>query len=201
MTRRIFLARSAALAAVGAFGAAALHFLSTPAASAPPDGDRWKIGGPFNLVDHRGRRVSDSDFRGRHMLVFFGYVQCPDVCPTGLRNASLALEQLGADVEKIVPIFITVDPRRDTPGVLGEYLSNFHKSFVGLTGSAEDIDKAAKAYRVPYGKEDDSKAENYVMYHAAFFFLMGPDGKFEGGLGHDYPSERMAEIMRKFVKD
>ena len=94
------------------------------------------IGGAFTLVDHNGKTVSEKDFLGRHMLVFFGYTNCPDVCPLTLNTMTEVLDKMGSDADKIRPVFVSVDPRRDTPAVVKEYLSNFHKSFIGLTGTA-----------------------------------------------------------------
>jgi protein SCO1/2 len=113
------------------------------------------VGGPFSLTDHTGRKVTDKDFLGKYMLVFFGYTYCPDLCPTELQVMSAALDKLGAKADDIQPIFITFDPQRDTPEVLKLYISNFHPRLVGLTGTPEEI-AAAKAYRVYYSKLENS---------------------------------------------
>lgn len=135
------------------------------------------IGGPFTLTDHTGKRVSDADFRGRYMLVFFGYTFCPDVCPSGLQVISAAIDQLGKDGDQVTPVFITIDPARDTPEKLAAYVKSFHPRFVGLTGSAEEVGAAAKAYRV-YAKKvpDDRNPADYTMDHSSIVFLMGPGG-------------------------
>src|SRR5690606_11015171 len=103
------------------------------------------VGGPFALTDHTGERVTDQDFRGRYMLVYFGYTWCPDVCPTELQVISSALDELGDKAAQIRPIFITVDPERDTVAQMADYVANFHPSFVGLTGSSEEVAAVAKA--------------------------------------------------------
>ena len=135
------------------------------------------IGGPFSLIDQTGKRVTDADFRGRYMLVFFGYTFCPDICPSGLQVISAALDQLGPDAEKITPVFITIDPARDTPEKMGAYVKSFHPRFVGLTGTPEEIAAAVKAYRV-YAKKvaGENNPADYSMDHSSIVYLMGPGG-------------------------
>ena len=138
-----------------------------------------KIGGPFALTDHNGRPVTDADFRGKLLLVYFGYGFCPDVCPTELQNIAAALDEMGDAAEAVQPIFITVDPERDTAAFLAEYVANFHSRLVGLTGQRREIDKTAAAYRVYHAKvkagPDD---EDYAVDHTNLVYLMGADGKF-----------------------
>ena len=137
------------------------------------------VGGPFTLTDHKGKRVTDQDFRGRYMLIFFGFTYCPDVCPSELQVMSAALDELGPKAEKIQPIFITIDPARDTPEAMKLYVANFHPRMVGLTGSPEDIAQVAKAYRVYYARAKGSENQpDYLMDHSTILYLMGPDGKF-----------------------
>ena len=137
------------------------------------------VGGPFTLTDHNGRRVTDADFRGKYMLIMFGFTYCPDICPSGLQVMSAALDQLGAKADKIVPVFISVDPERDTPEQLAQYVQSFHPRLVGLTGTAEEIAAAAKAYRVYYKKVADAKSTAGFTYdHSALIYLMGPDGAY-----------------------
>jgi len=139
-----------------------------------------QVGGPFTLTDQSGQRVSDSDFAGRYMLVAFGYTFCPDVCPAELQVMSAALDKLGSAGEKIVPIFITIDPARDSVAILAQYMPNFHPRFVGLTGSPEEIAAVAGAYRVYSAKAEgwQEAGEDYLMDHSTIIYLMGPDGKF-----------------------
>src|SRR5690606_16968628 len=109
----------------------------------------------FALTDQHGKKVSSEDFRGRVMLVFFGFTHCPDICPTTVSNLSKMMDALGSDADEIVPVFITVDPERDTPEVMKNYLANFDERFVGLTGSMDDIKKTSKAYKVFFSKSHD----------------------------------------------
>jgi len=134
------------------------------------------IGGPFRLTDHTGKSVSDADFRGRYMLIYFGYSFCPDVCPTTLGVMSQALEKAGDKAGRVVPIFITIDPERDTPKVLADYMKAFGPAFVGLTGTAAQIQDVEKKYRV-YAVKKPLAGGNYGMDHSSVLYLMGPDGK------------------------
>ena len=135
------------------------------------------VGGPFSLTDHTGKRVTEKDFLGKYPLIFFGYTYCPDICPTELQVMSAALDQMGTRGEAIQPVFITIDPERDTPEVLKAYVENFHPRLVGLTGTAEEIAAVAKAYRAYYSKASGA-AGDYLMDHSSILYLMGPDGKF-----------------------
>jgi protein SCO1/2 len=147
-----------------------------------------------------GKTVTDKDFRGRYMLVFFGFTHCPDICPAELQVMSAALEDLGADADKVVPIFITLDPERDTPEAVTAYVQNFGTNFVGLTGSPEAIEKAAKAYRVTYQKfQDESMGEDYSIDHSALVYLMGPDGAFVTHIPYGTPPKKMAETLRRYL--
>ena len=114
--------------------------------------NREPVGGPFELIDHAGRTRTERDFRGQLMLVYFGFTYCPDICPTDLQAIGLALDKLGKDGDSVQPLFITVDPERDTPEHLAEYVPMFHPRLIGLTGGAEAIRKAADAYKVYYAK-------------------------------------------------
>lgn len=136
------------------------------------------VGGPFSLIDHTGKRVSEKDFLGRYMLVFFGYTYCPDICPTELQVMTAALDSMGAEAARIQPIFITVDPQRDTPKVMADYVGNFGPRLVGLTGTPEEVAAVAKVYRAYYAKAGASGTEDYLMDHSSTIILMGPDGRF-----------------------
>lgn len=158
------------------------------------------VGGPFELTRHDGQRVTDATYRGQLMLVYFGFTYCPDICPAGLQVMSAALDKLGADSERIAPLFVTVDPERDTPEQLKNYVSSFHKNLVGLTGSAEDISKVAKAYRVYYKKVQDPALSDYTMDHTSFFYLMDGDGEFITHFPHVVPPEKLAERLAAELK-
>jgi cytochrome oxidase Cu insertion factor (SCO1/SenC/PrrC family) len=158
------------------------------------------VGGPFTLTDQDGRKVTDKDFRGRYMLVFFGYTYCPDFCPTELQVMSVALENLGAKADAIQPIFISFDPERDTPEVLKQYVSNFHPRLVGLTGTAEEIASAAKAYRVYYSKVANSSAPDaYLMDHSTITYLMDREGKFLKHFSYSTDSAAMAKAIEEAI--
>jgi protein SCO1/2 len=134
------------------------------------------VGGPFRLIDQAGKPVSDADFRGRYMLIYFGYSFCPDVCPTTLGVMSQALDKLGVQGRRIVPVFVTIDPARDTPKVLAQYVKAFGPQFVGLTGSAANIKAVEKEYRV-YAAKEPLPGGGYAMSHSSVIYLIGPDGK------------------------
>jgi protein SCO1/2 len=135
------------------------------------------VGGPFHLTDQNGKQVSDADFRGRYMLIYFGYSFCPDVCPTTLAIMGQALDKLGNErAQRIVPVFITIDPARDTPKVLADYMKAFGPQFVGLTGSTAQIKAAEKEYHV-YAVKRPLEGGNYGMDHSSVIYLMGPNGK------------------------
>jgi protein SCO1/2 len=143
------------------------------------------VGGPFSLTDQNGKRVTEKDFLGKYMLVFFGYTSCPDICPAGLQVMVAALDKLGHRADDIVPVFITLDPEQDTPQKLATYLKSFSPRLVGLTGSASDIAAAAKAYRVFYQKvPDDKDPTHYSIDHSAIFYLMGKDGTLLAPIPH-----------------
>ena len=139
------------------------------------------IGGPFTLTDHDGKVFTEQNLLGRYSLIFFGYTFCPDVCPTTLSDLTEALTLLGQDADKVRPLFVSVDPGRDTAEYIKEYVSYFHPNVLGLTGTEEQIKQAAKAYRVYYAREKgeaDADEEDYTISHSSIVYLMGPDGKF-----------------------
>ncbi len=136
------------------------------------------LGGPFALVDHEGRAVSDEDFRGSFMLVFFGYANCPGICPTGLRAMTEAVDLLGEKGEAVAPILITVDPAHDTPANLAPAVAKIHPRLIGLTGTLEALSAAAKAYKVSAKPAGRSWQGVDLFDHGSFIYLMGPDGAF-----------------------
>ena len=159
------------------------------------------VGGPFTLTDHTGRRVTDQEWRGRYMLVFFGFTFCPDVCPTALQVTASALDKLGAKAERVTPLFISVDWERDTPDMLARYVSSFHPRLVGLTGSADEIAAVARAYRVYYRKAKDEKsAAGYTIDHSSIVYLMGPDGRFVTHFTHTTSPDAMAAALERNLK-
>jgi protein SCO1/2 len=154
------------------------------------------VGGPFTLVDGQQRTVTDADFRGRLMLVFFGYTFCPDVCPTELQTVAGVLERLGVDAARVAPVFITIDPERDTPAVVGEYVKLFDDRLIGLTGSAAQVAAAAKAYRVYYAKAATKTTTEYLMDHSSFLYLMGTDGKLRALFRPDSTADEITAAIR-----
>ena len=158
------------------------------------------VGGPFTLEDSAGKQVSDRDFRGKYMLVYFGYTFCPDVCPTTLNEVADALEHLGAKANDLQPIFITVDPKRDTPAVVKQYTAAFSPKLIGLTGTPEQIAAVAKAYRVYYAEHRTGPGPNdYSMDHSSILYLMGPDGKFVAPVRADESGKDMAADLNKLM--
>lgn len=159
--------------------------------TAPPVGSR------FILTSHEGRTVTDDDFRGKHLLVFFGYTHCPDVCPTSLLTVTRVLELLAADADKVQPLFITVDPARDSSAVLAPYVSHFDKRIIGLTGAEAMIERVAMGYRVKYVKVPGSGGDGfYTMDHTAALFHMGPDGSYIGRFPYETPAEDIAAKLK-----
>ena len=156
---------------------------------------RGPIGGPFTLTDHTGRLRSDSEFRGRLMIVYFGYTFCPDVCPTDLQAITMALKALGPLARQVQPIFITIDPERDT-SVLAEYISAFHPSLIGLTGSPAEVRKVANAYKAFYTKVGDERSGAYSIDHSGVIYLMGRNGEYLGFMPPQTSPERLAEVLR-----
>lgn len=158
------------------------------------------VGGPFSLIDHTGKRVTDADFRGRFMLVYFGFTFCPDVCPSGLQVMAAAIDAVGPKAEDVVPIFITVDPERDTSAQLANYVTSFHPRLLGLTGSLAEIDAVAKAYRVYYKKVKDEKSSApYTMDHTSIMYLMGRDGRFVSHFTHATPVTAITAALKKVL--
>lgn len=162
---------------------------------------RADVGGPFRLIDHTGKTVTEADFHGRYMLIYFGYSFCPDVCPTTLAVMAQALEKLGSKSQRIVPILITIDPERDTPQVLADYMKAFGPTFVGLTGSVEAIKDAEKKFRVYAVKKplDPSKGSggNYGVDHSSVLYLMGPDGKLVNFYDEAVSPDDLAKDLRQ----
>jgi protein SCO1/2 len=155
-----------------------------------------QLGGPFTLENSDGKPVTDRDFRGRYMLVYFGYTFCPDVCPTTLNAVADAMERLGPRARKVQPLFITIDPRRDTPSVMKQYVAAFGHDIVGLTGSADQVAAAAKAYRVYFAEHRTGPGpDDYSMDHSSILYLMGPDGRFIAPIRADASGEEIAKTI------
>ena len=156
------------------------------------------VGGPFHLEDQNGQVVSDADMKGRPFLVFFGFTHCPDICPTTLFDMSQLLKALGPDASRTGVLFITVDPERDTPAVLKDYLSNFDPHLRGLTGDRAAIDAAIRAYRV-YAKKVPLENGDYTMDHTAVVYLMDKDGHFVAPFNMSRTPEAEAADLRHYL--
>jgi len=158
------------------------------------------VGGPFTLRDGNGRTVTERDFRGKYMLVYFGYTFCPDVCPTTLNEMSEALDRLGPKADSVQPIFITVDPRRDTPEVVKQFTAAFTPRLLGLTGTDEQIAKVAQAYRVYFAEHRTGSGPNdYTMDHSSMLYFMGPDGRFIAPVRADEDAAHMAADLGRLM--
>jgi len=155
----------------------------------------------FTLTDPTGKTVTDRDYRGRYMLVFFGYTFCPDVCPTTLTVLAGALDQLdAATAAKIVPVFVSVDPDRDSPAVMGQYVAAFSPAIVGLTGSPDAIAAVKKNYRVYSAKVAGSAPDLYTIDHSALLYLIGPDGRFRATIDPGHSAAGLATELSRAVQ-
>jgi protein SCO1 len=157
------------------------------------------VGGPFVLTDQNGRPFGDQDLRGRWALLYFGYTYCPDVCPTTLALMEAALGKLGPGAAHIVPVFVTIDPARDTPAVMKAYVGQFGRNFVGLTGSASDIAKVAHSYRVYYEKHP-LKGGGYAMDHSSVIYLLDPGGRFVKAYDDQAGANALAADLKKEIE-
>jgi protein SCO1 len=163
-----------------------------------PSAGAAAIGGPFSLVDQNGRTVTDKDLRGHPFLVFFGFTRCPDVCPTALFEISEVLGKLGPDAQKVSALFVTVDPERDTPAAMKDYLSSFNPRLVGLTGDPAAIAAVAKEYRV-YAKKVPLDNGDYTMDHTALVYLMDKEGRFVTPFNLKRTPEAAAADLRRYL--
>jgi protein SCO1/2 len=158
------------------------------------------VGGKFSLTDGSGRVVTDRDFRGKYLLVYFGYTYCPDVCPTTLNAEADALDKLGKKADLLQPLFITIDPRRDTPAVIKQYTEAFTPRLLGLTGSPIEIAAVAKEYRVYYAEHRTGPGpDDYSMDHSSILYLMGPDGRFIAPIRSDETGAEIAADLNKLM--
>jgi protein SCO1/2 len=158
------------------------------------------LGGPFSLVDQTGKPVTESDFAGRFLLVYFGFTYCPDVCPTELGTIAAAVDALEEQGAQVTPMLITIDPERDTPEALADYVSRFHPRMVGLTGTPEQVAAAARAYRVFYAKAQRPEMSSYLMDHSSFIYLVGPDGRVRTLFRPESTPEAIAQSVRAHLR-
>ena len=158
------------------------------------------FGGPFTLTDHTGKKVTDKDFTGKYRLIYFGFTYCPAICPTELAKISSALKILGDAGKDIQPIFITIDPERDTAEAMGKYVAMFHPSLVGLTGTPEQIKKVARDYKIYFAKVQDESMSDYTMDHSSFIYFMAPDDRLLRIFRMEDSAQDMADIIRRLMK-
>lgn len=176
------------------------------AETAPPaDDDQPEVGivSRYLLMDHKGRAVSDQDFRGSFQLIAFGYTFCPDICPTTLAEMSLIMDKLGKTSERLQPLFVSVDPERDTPEVLARYTAYFHPRIIGLTGSPELVRRVADHFKVRYEKhwEPGAEKDKYSVDHSAGMYLLGPDGRFLAKFAYASPPQEIADRLKVMLDD
>lgn len=212
MTRRSLPLIAVMLATLAAIGLAALvawnQLSGTSGATARGPGEAvvapgLAVGGSFHLTDHTGKPVTEADFAGQYMLIYFGYTACPDVCPTELSSIAAGIDILAEEspelAAQVVPVFITIDPARDTQAVMADYAAAFHPRMVGLTGTQAEIDEAAKKYRVYFAKGEVVSEDFYLMNHSSYIYFMGPQGEFitmfKGGVAPDVMAEAMGRYM------
>jgi cytochrome oxidase Cu insertion factor (SCO1/SenC/PrrC family) len=193
LRRGLFLVAGMVLAAIAVFAARlALDPDGPPAVQA--------IGGPFTLVDHDGRTVSDRDFQGRLLMVYFGFTNCPDMCPLAMQEVAVAMDALGPAAKDVQPLLITVDPERDTPPALKRYVAQFHPRILGLTGTKEQTDAAAAAYRVYAARaKGDSAEHHYSVDHTGLMYVMGKDGKYLAHFPSGTSGAAMAQRLRRWL--
>jgi protein SCO1/2 len=185
------------LAVFGALALARTLFVVSPQPKIETSGTP-AIGGPFTLVATDGGSVSDQTYRGKWLLIYFGYTNCPDACPAALNSIRVALEKLGVDAGKLQPLFVTVDPQRDTTSVIAYYLKSFDSRIVGLTGTQAQIDAVLKEYRV-YAAAQKSEADggDYPVSHSAYLYLMNPEGRFVSVIPGNESGEEIAARLRE----
>lgn len=173
----------------GAIGYAIQNFIAD---TAP------QVGGRFTMSDHTGKQVSDAAYRGKVMVVFFGFTNCPDICPTGLARMAEVMDALGPRAADVQPLFVTVDPGRDTPAVMKSYVEHFSDRIIGLTGTSEQVAAIAKAYRVYFKLHGDPATNpNYVVDHSGFVYVMDRSGRFVGTFNPDSSVDAAVKLIQR----
>jgi len=185
------------LAAIGVF-------LAVPMSQKPLEPQTLSgFGGHFTLIDQEGRAVTDADFHGRWVLLYFGYTHCPDVCPTAVNAIAEALDELGPMRKELQALFITLDPERDTPVVLKDYTSAFHAGILGLTGTPEQVGTVAGEYRISYEKHaitENSDYSDYSIDHTSVIFLVDPQGRPVSMFSHEVAPDQLAQRLREDMR-
>jgi protein SCO1/2 len=190
MNRRALLVSAVAVAALGGLGAS--YILNNRHVA-----DSLAVGGPFKLIGTDGQEVTEAAVKGKYSLFFFGFTFCPDACPTALNTFTLVLSKLGADADKIQPVFVSIDPERDKPAVLKEYLTSFDPRIMGLTGTPEEIAETAKKFRVYYARQGEG--EFYLMDHSTAIIVMNPDFEYAGVLAGNMQPDEMVTRLKELL--
>ncbi len=195
-----FLGAMSALLAMPEARRAFVAAVSPQASGTAGTSGKALVGGPFRLIEHTGREVTDKDYLGKPMLVMFGFTSCPDICPSGLQVMSAALDKLGSTSTDVSALFITLDPERDTPQKLADYVHSFHPQIRGLSGPADAVAAAVKAYRV-YAKKvpDTGSSGGYTIDHSSFFYVMNRRGEFDTHLPHTVDPDKLAQRLRSVL--
>lgn len=176
-------------------GMPAITTLKQSATTMPPGVAGMEVGGDFTLTDHTGKIFTEADLHGRYALVYFGFTYCPAICPTELQKMTIALNQSGALADQILPVFITVDPQRDTQDVMAAYVDQFYPTLIGLTGTQEQIAQTLKAYKIYARKVEDAALSDYTMDHSSYIYFLDPQGALIGIYGiNTAPSDITAAI-------
>lgn len=190
MNRRALLVSAVAVAALGGLGAS--YVLNNRHVA-----DSLAVGGPFKLIGTDGQEVTEAAVKGKYSLFFFGFTFCPDACPTALNTFTLVLNKLGAEADKIQPVFVSIDPERDKPAVLKEYLTSFDPRIMGLTGTPEEIAETAKKFRVYYARQGEG--EFYLMDHSTAIIVMNPDFEYAGVLAGNMQPDDMVARLKELI--
>jgi protein SCO1/2 len=194
--RHALAAVAVAMALFLAAGAASVWLLGNPAG----DASTAPVGGPFQLVAGDGRTVTDQDFRGKYMLIYFGYTTCPDACPTTLQSVAVALDRLGPKADWLQPLLITVDPQRDTPAVLAQYTAAFSPRLLGLSGTKQQIEQVEHEYRIYAAIHRTGPGpDDYAVDHGSMLYLVGPTGQVVAPLRADASSDEIANTLKHFM--
>ncbi len=190
MNRHALLVSAVAVAALGGLGAS--YVLSNRKVA-----ESLAVGGPFKLIGTDGQEVTEAAVKGKYSLFFFGFTFCPDACPTALNTFTLVLNKLGAEADKIQPVFVSIDPERDKPAVLKEYLTSFDPRIMGLTGTPEEIAETAKEFRVYYARQGEG--EFYLMDHSTAIIVMNPDFEYAGVLAGNMQPDEMVTRLKELI--
>ena len=191
---------AAAIMIIAAFAMAALALTQWPS-KGPIGSGTALIGGPFTMVNQKGEKITEQNFKGHYTIYFFGFTFCPDVCPTELQVLAAALKELGPDALRITPVFVSIDPDRDTPKIMSEYVANFDPRLVGLTGSPEQVAAMAKAFHVFYQKVPNPKdPKDYEIDHSSIIYLMAPGGTFVKHFPYITDAKVLASDLKKVLE-